>query len=387
MKIVHLCLSAFYVENMGYQENILPRMHKQQGHEVTIISTQYRFDNKQGAYYIKPGVINNEDDIPVIILRYKKFIGKLAKYLHLVEGLYCELDRLSPDIIFCHGLSFYSIYDLKRYCKNHKTKLFCDCHADYYNTPTTGLKYKITNGLFWPSVVKSIIPYVEKAWGTTPARCEYLKNIYKFPESKVDLLVMGGDENVIPYEKRDALRAEICERLSIPNDTFIICSGGKINREKNIIELIKAFSLLENEDIQLLLFGSLTKDVEAEFYELLSKNDKISYLGWTDQKTINEILVLSDLAIFPGTHSVLWEQAIACGTPSIYRRRQFMTHVDVGGNCLFIEDGEEGTIAQALYQILKDKTLYNRMKLITRTKGIETFSYGNIARRAINQKL
>lgn len=386
MKIVHLCLSAFYVENMGYQENILPRKHQQQGHEVTIISTPYRFDNKQGAYYINPGIRINEDDIPVIILRYKKFIGKLAKYLHLVQGLYCELERLSPDIIFCHGISFFSIYDLKRYCKNHKTTLFCDCHADYYNTPTTGFKYKIINGFFWPFIAKSIIPYVEKAWGTTPARCEYLKNIYKFPESKVDLLVMGGDENVIPYESRDLLRTEICKQLSISYDTYIICSGGKINREKKIIELIKAFSLLENKDIKLLLFGSLTKDIETEFYELLSKNKKISYLGWANQKIINEILVISDLAIFPGTHSVLWEQAIACGTPTIYRKRPFMTHVDVGGNCLFIEDGEVETIKQALYKVINDKTLYNRMRLITRTKGRETFSYGNIARRAINQK-
>ena len=385
MKIVHLCLSAFYVENMGYQENILPRKHKQQGHNVTIISTQYRFDNVQGVYYVKPGIRNNEDDIPVIILRYKKFLGKVAKFLHLVDGLYNELDRLAPDIIFCHGLSFFSIYELKRYCRKHKTMLFCDCHADYYNTPTSGFKYKIINGLFWPLVVKSIIPYVEKAWGTTPARCEYLKNIYKFPKDKVDLLVMGGDESVIPYEHRDVLRKDFCKRLSISTDEFIICSGGKINKEKKIIELIRAFNSIRTKNIHLLLFGSLTKDIETEFYDLISIDQRISYLGWADQKIINEVLVLSDLAIFPGTHSVLWEQAIACGTPVIYRRRQFMTHVDVGGNCIFIEDGEVDSIREALCKVIFDSTLYNTMKLVTRTKGVETYSYGNIARRSINQ--
>ena len=196
---------------------------------------------------------------------------------------------------------------------------------------------------------------------------------------------MGGDETVIPYEKRDLLRIKFCERLSLPRDTFIICSGGKITKEKNIIELIRAFNLLKICNIHLILFGSLTKDIEIEFNELLSADKRISYLGWADQTKINEILVFSDLAIFPGTHSVLWEQSIACGTPAIYRRRQFMTHVDVGGNCLFIEDGEIETIAQSLRQVLNDKNLYDSMKLVTRTIGVEIFSYGNIARRSINQ--
>jgi hypothetical protein len=38
MKIVHICLACFYVEGMGYQENLLPKYHVKQGHQVTVLT-------------------------------------------------------------------------------------------------------------------------------------------------------------------------------------------------------------------------------------------------------------------------------------------------------------------------------------------------------------
>ena len=43
MRILHMCLAAFYIDKYSYQENILPRMHKKQGHEVQIIASVETF--------------------------------------------------------------------------------------------------------------------------------------------------------------------------------------------------------------------------------------------------------------------------------------------------------------------------------------------------------
>jgi 1,2-diacylglycerol 3-alpha-glucosyltransferase len=43
MKIVHLCLSAFYVEGFGYQENVIPRYNRKDGHEVVIIASRFTY--------------------------------------------------------------------------------------------------------------------------------------------------------------------------------------------------------------------------------------------------------------------------------------------------------------------------------------------------------
>lgn len=387
MKIVHLCLSCFYVEGMGYQENILPRKHKQLGYDVSIIASRFTFDSSGKPYFRPVDTHINEDGIPVTVLDYQNSIFNLARYLHYFKGLYKCLTNIKPDVIFCHGVSFFSIFELKKYCKENSVKLFCDCHSDYYNTPTTGFKYGLINGLFWPMVARRIVPYIEKAWGTTPARCEYLRTVYKFPASKVDLLVMGGDEERIPFDKRDEVRQNFSYSHAIPNDSFIICSGGKINKTKNIIELIRAFKQLNDSSLYLVLFGSVTPDIKQEYDQLVSECKNIINIGWANQKEINEILVLSDLAIFPGTHSVLWEQSIACGTPTIYRKREMMMHVDVGGNCLFIEDGSEDSIKQVLLSVINDHDLYNRMKKVTETKGRKAFSYRYIAQRSIGEQI
>ena len=34
MKILHCCLSNFYAEGFGYQENLLPKANRMAGHDV-----------------------------------------------------------------------------------------------------------------------------------------------------------------------------------------------------------------------------------------------------------------------------------------------------------------------------------------------------------------
>ena len=36
MKILHLMLACFYIDNYSYQENYLPKYHKKQGNDVEI---------------------------------------------------------------------------------------------------------------------------------------------------------------------------------------------------------------------------------------------------------------------------------------------------------------------------------------------------------------
>lgn len=381
MIIIHLCLAAFYVDNMGYQENILPKMHQHMGHHVEIITSSNCFDETGKWGYRPVGAYTNENGIKVTVLPFHKSNFRLSEKLHYVDGLYKKLDSISPDIIFCHGISFYSINELSKYCKGHKNvRLYCDCHSDYFNTPTNTLKYFLLNRIFWPIIAKKIHKYAIKFWGTTPARCDYLERIYRCPKDKIDLLVMGGDNDYISFLKRDEMRNMLMSQFKIPRDNILVVSGGKLTEGKNIIELIQA--VREIKDMTLIIFGSLSRNIENDFYKELKSSKNIIYMGWKNQKDIYDIMISSDLAIFPGTHSVLWEQSIACGLPAVFRKRDLMTHVDIGGNCLFVESGTKEEIKSVLTRI-KEKSIYNSMRLIAQTKGVEYFSYKNIAKRAI----
>lgn len=379
-RIAHVCLACFYVDGMGYQENILPKKHHQQGNVVEIITSQYCFTSDYKPSTRPVGRHINENGIDVVVLPYRGN-KKVSSILHYVDGLYEELVKFNPDIIFCHGLSFLSINDLCKYCKRFNVKLYCDCHADYFNTPTKGFKYYLLNKIFWPSVAKKVQRYCTKAWGVTPARCEYLKTVYRFPKDKVDLLVMGGDEDYINLKDKSILQKHIRESYKIPDDSIVIASGGKINKGKKIVELMDAIGDIEG--FYLLVFGSLSDDIKEEFNHKLVQYNNVIYLGWANQEQVNNYLISADLAVFPGTHSVLWEQAVACGTPAIYKYRDMMTHVDVGGNCVFLEQSDPLSIRSAIELLINNKDKFEKMKRIAVDKGAPLFSYNNIALRAI----
>ena len=44
MRILHLCLANFYIDNYSYQENMLPKYHKMMGHYVSVIASKVSFD-------------------------------------------------------------------------------------------------------------------------------------------------------------------------------------------------------------------------------------------------------------------------------------------------------------------------------------------------------
>lgn len=52
MKILHLCLANFYIDNYSYQENMLPKFHKKLGYEVEIIASMQSFDRNGVTSFI-----------------------------------------------------------------------------------------------------------------------------------------------------------------------------------------------------------------------------------------------------------------------------------------------------------------------------------------------
>ena len=71
MKVVHLCLGSFYPDNYSYQENLLPKFHKELGYEVEVIASTQSFDEHGKVCYLpKAGTYQNEYDIKVTRLPY-----------------------------------------------------------------------------------------------------------------------------------------------------------------------------------------------------------------------------------------------------------------------------------------------------------------------------
>lgn len=138
------------------------------------------------------------------------------------------------------------------------------------------------------------------------------------------------------------------------------------------------------DNLKLIIFGTFSDDIKDEMLNLISQDDRVRYIGWLNGSEVYDYYLASDAAVFPGTKSALWEQAICSGLPIICRRWPGMEYVDVGGNVMFIDGKDENEITRNIKMLMDNESVYKEMKHIAETKGYETFSYERISKQAIS---
>ena len=89
MKILQVCLAAFYIDDFGYQENILPKMHKMQGHQVSILASTETYLNNFTLGYVKSKKYTTKDNIPIVRIPYVNYLPNyLVRKLRLYKNVY-----------------------------------------------------------------------------------------------------------------------------------------------------------------------------------------------------------------------------------------------------------------------------------------------------------
>lgn len=378
MKIVHLCLSNFFIDNYSYQENMLTKYHVKMGHEVTVIASLVSF-NKEGKSCLlpSPSVRLDDNGYKVIRLAYKRPL-KLNRTLRRYENFYDTLAAEKPDVIFTHGVAMAEVNTLVRYLReNPHVKLYGDHHGDYINSATNFWSKHVLHKIIWRHYVKKLEPYLTKCYGVTPMRCRFLKEMYRLNPNIIEFLPMGVDDEAIP-ENRALVRDSIRKELGVPEDAFLIMTGGKIDQRKNTHVLLEAIKRIDNPNLHLVICGVLAPEME---YLKEQFDSRIHYLGWCNAQRVMDCMVAADMVCFPGTHSTLWEQAVGVGLPAVLKRWNEMTHMDINGNCVFVE-GENIDELQLVIENMLSKDFYDQQKSKAEIAAT-SFLYSDIAKKAI----
>lgn len=385
MRILHCCLAQFYVDSYGYQENVLPAAHRRDGHDVAIVaSTETYIDNAELGY-VKPSSYISAEGIPITRLAYSRGLPhKLARKLRFYRGLYRLIVDFDPDILFLHDCQFLGVHSVARFVSSRpKVTVYVDSHTDFGNSARSWLSRNILHRLVYRHCVRVIEPYVTRFYGTLPVRVSFLEQVYGTDSRKTELLELGADDSKIHWERSEEIRSAYRAQLGLRESDYLIVSGGKIDRRKDIVELMKWMTAATRDDIHLAVFGTPSAEMRNEF-EMLSASDSITSLGWLSTEEVYELFLAADLAVFPGTHSVLWEQATGTGCPCIFRKWPGVTHLDVGGNCIFVASSAPEELSRAIEEVLDTNGMLSRMSAVAATEGVRRFSYSEIARRAIH---
>lgn len=383
MRIVHLCLEAPYTDLWGYQENLLGKYHRKQGHEVTVITGNRKHEN--GTIVTTPcGRYDLPDGQHIIRLEYSQILcDKISRIVRLYP-IYDLLRELQPDFVMVHGLSNPSVLQLRRYVKQLRPdcRVIADNHLDEFNAPSLeGIKGRLLVAAY-RAVNRRMQPLYEKVYGVTPGRVEYQQRVFRISREKCALLPMGADDEHIDFENAPPIRRELRKKHGIGEDDFLLVTGGRIDGAKKIDVLLQAVTELNSERIKLLVFGTPMEEME-QVLKQYDGHPAVRHIGWIPSEKVYDYFLASDLIVFPGSHSVMWEQACACGVPAIFSRRHGMEHVDLGGNCLLVNGESVAELQKAIRNLADDPTAYREMWKKARALGRNAFSYAAMAERIL----
>ncbi len=382
--ICHLCLHGPYNEGWNYQENLLPKYHSIMGMKVYQIVTCYIWDDGK-LKTILPQRYTNSVGVEVIRINHDKKQILPGMRWERYSDAFDLLEQINPDFLFIHDIQFLDTDRIAKYLKKHPNCIaVADNHSDFSNSAKNWLSKNILHKIIWKYHAKQLAPYVIKFYGVLPARVDFLTKVYNLPKDKCELLVMGADdeivEKVITNHSRELIRA----KHNIHADDFLIITGGKINSNRpETIDLMKAVSDLNVHNIKLIVFGVVSDELKNQFNQMLT-NERIQFVGWLESEATYEYMEAADLIVFPGLHSVMWEQAVGLGLPCIFKRIPGFEHVDLGGNAIFVDDTSSIGLKKVIESIVSDTAMYQKMRIIARERGMKVFSYREIAKRCIN---
>lgn len=379
MKILHLCLACFYIDGYNYQENILPRINKEDGHEVHILASTETYVDNVRLGYVEPSEYVTEYGVPIKRLPYVK-VGtrfstvKFRKYPHVYE----EIAAFAPDVILSHDLTYWSVLDVLRYKKDHpEVEFYADTHTAAYNSGTNWLSLHVLHRVYYRFLTRRILPYLEKYFYIGEGERLFAVQNYGVPESMMEHYPLGG--TIIPEAEYQSLRAKRRAELGLAEDELLLVHSGKLDSPKRTDKLLRSFAAVPELKAKLAVIGSIPEDRKALLTSLMEADGRVVYLGWKTGEELEEYLCACDLYCQPGSGSATMQNAVCRNCPQmLYPHASYRKYND-WGNVFWVET--EADMAAVFRQLAEDPSVLAPMEEGSRRCARELLDYRKLAAR------
>jgi glycosyltransferase involved in cell wall biosynthesis len=301
--------------------------------------------DKKDLDLLPNGIPKFSFDRPLSKISLKRFL-LLPFYLFKLSRI---LKQYRPDVVMSIGT--YSNFLLSLHhmgCKSYKRIL---SEHDYVSIR---LKQKRFFFGFLRRVIKSLYSSADFVLGPSELVVHDLVSLFELPKNRCRFIYNGVDLGQI-----GTLSSEKVDGFNF-NDHFMILAVGRLTKQKNFKDLLRAFELVrKQEKAKLILIGEGEDKVFLkELAEELKIDKDVLFLGHQENPykymRISHLFVLS--SIWEGFGLVLVE-AMACGLPVI-------STDCLAGPSEILEDGKHGflvperdtqKLAEAICRFIKDK--------------------------------
>lgn len=316
MKIIHLCVSCFYIDNYRYQENELVREHVSAGHDVLVVASTETYLNNLTLGYTDAAEYMGSDGARVIRLPYGG-VGPffLKKKLRVHAGLARILEDFAPDIIMFHGLCGWEIRTAARYKRKYPhVKFYADSHEDANNS-AVGKLSKLLHRFYYRPLIRGALPAIDKVLCISTETIDFCRKQYGIDPDQMEFFPLGG--HIADDEAYLELRSEVRGALGLDADKVVFIQSGKIDAKKKLDQSIRAFSATKSEDFRFLVVGQLHSSVAEQVRALADHDDRITFLGWKSADELYGLLCAADVYVQPGSQSATMQMSLCARRPVI----------------------------------------------------------------------
>lgn len=219
---------------------------------------------------------------------------------------------------------------------------------------------------------------------------DILNNYKKVLPDKIKVIYNGFNDKLYRPIEDEVASSNVLKKYGVPENFLLYV--GRIERKKNIYNLIEGFSIFKennkNSQEKLVLIGSAGFGYDEMKYviEELGLEDDVMILGWVEENDLPYIFNKSKAFIFPSLYEgfgIPIVQAMACGVPVLSSNIEVLQEV-AQDSALFFDRFSPVDLAYKIEEILSDKEL--RQNLIT--KGLsraKNFSWEKCAQETLEE--
>lgn len=312
MNIVHVI--PYFQPSYGYEEYYHATAHAKLGANVTVITSKYYHPN-----IAKPRkAINSEVEdkkAPFQVVRLASIELKYSSQ-NILIGLNNAIRAARPNAIYLHGPECLAYCLIKKSIQK-KVPTLVDVHKD-------GVKRsRISN----PSLKEKILATIKRwvvnqnlkdckhiLFFSSEHRAEYLRELKGGWESKAVTLFMPLDSGTFSFD--NSRRLKFRKAFACDDDTTIVSFTGRLTEDKHVLEFVRAFRAISNENIVLFLAGDLQQGyanhIKDACGDLLSQG-KVRLLPRLSRDGLADLYNGSEFAVWPFHMSVGILEALSCG--------------------------------------------------------------------------
>ncbi len=349
-------------------ESFIEQNEKYKKFEITVIAHYIKGVEKlTGKYrhttfkYIK---------MPTSLIRISSRLMKIPGFPDLYKkSILKEVRKLRYDKILVEGARETAIY-LKIQLPN--AKIYSHTHGPFYE--------------FSNKQHENVYNTMEKIITVSDfCKNQHIINSSIIKAEKIITVKNGIDvkrfypENILIDEE------EILKRYNLPKEKKIISFKGRMIKEKGVLELVKAFSMIEDENIILLLAGSRNfgaksvkkSNFENELNELIRKDKRVYHLGYIPYEEVPLLSKISYMSIVPSIWAepagLVITEAVAANVPLVISNAGGMQeYVEAGSAEIVNVNGDFiNNLSLAIKKVLNDEIAYKTKKeLMARNRDV-----------------